>query len=122
MAEHNELGKVGEEMATKYLVNIGYQILEKNFRFKRDEVDIIATKDGIIVFVEVKTRTSNFLGEPEESVSMAKQKRIIKVANHYLIENDLDNEGRFDIFGRFKKHNILRRLGILVRFLTILVI
>ncbi len=99
MAEHNELGKVGEEMATKYLVNIGYQILEKNFRFKRDEVDIIATKDGIIVFVEVKTRTSNFLGEPEESVSMAKQKRIIKVANHYLIENDLDNEGRFDIFG-----------------------
>ena len=49
--------------------------------------------------MEVKTRNNNFFGEPEESVSSAKQKRIIKVANHYLLENDLDNEGRFDIFG-----------------------
>ena len=99
MAEHNELGKIGEEMAAKYLANAGYQVLERNYRFKRDEIDIIATKKGIIVFVEVKTRTSSFLGVPEEAVSMAKQKRIIKVANHYLIDNDLDNEGRFDIFG-----------------------
>jgi putative endonuclease len=51
------------------------------------------------VFVEVKTRESNYLGEPEEAVSIAKQKRIIKVANHYMLENDLELEGRFDIFG-----------------------
>ena len=99
MASHNELGKKGEELAVKFLSNLGYEILEQNFRFKRDEVDIIASKNDIIVFVEVKTRANNFLGEPEEAVSIGKQKRIIKVANHYLIENDLDNEGRFDIIG-----------------------
>jgi len=99
MAKHNELGKLGEEMATDYLINKGYEILVRNYRFGRDEVDIIAKIDDYIVFVEVKTRANNFMGEPEEAVSKSKQKRIIKVANNYLIENDLDNEGRFDIFG-----------------------
>ena len=99
MAKHNELGELGEKMAVKYLEQHGYQILETNYRFGRDEVDIIATIDSYIVFVEVKTRESNYLGEPEEAVTKAKQKRIIKVANHYIIENDLDNESRFDIFG-----------------------
>ena len=78
MASHNELGKEGEELAVKYLSNLGYEILETNFRFKRDEVDIIASKNDFIVFVEVKTRANNFLGEPEEAVSVSKQKRIIK--------------------------------------------
>ena len=99
MAKHNELGELGEEMAADYLIKKGYEILVRNYRFGRDEVDIIAKIDEYIVFVEVKTRANNFMGEPEEAVSKAKQKRIIKVANHYLIENDLDNEGRFDIFG-----------------------
>jgi len=99
MASHNELGKEGEELATNFLRKKGYEILERNFRFGRDEVDIIAKINEYIVFVEVKTRSSNFLGEPEDEVSTGQQKRIIKVANHYLIENDLDNEGRFDIFG-----------------------
>jgi putative endonuclease len=99
MAKHNELGALGEELAVKYLAKNGYKILETNYRFGRDEVDIIASINDLIVFVEVKTRASSFLGEPEEAVSKAKQKRIIKVANNYLIENDLDNEGRFDIFG-----------------------
>jgi len=105
MASHNELGKEGEKLAVKYLSNLGYEILETNFRFKRDEVDIIASKNDFIVFVEVKTRANNFLGEPEEAVSVSKQKRIIKVANHYLIENDLDNEGRFDIIGIILNQN-----------------
>lgn len=97
MAKHNELGKLGEEMAVKHLANKGYQILEVNYRFGRDEVDIIVQKDLVIVFVEVKTRENNYLGEPEEAVSKAKQKRIIKVANHYMIDNELELEGRFDI-------------------------
>ena len=99
MAKHNELGELGEKMAVKYLEVNGYQILETNYRFGRDEVDIIAKIEDFIVFVEVKTRESNFMGEPEEAVTKAKQKRIIKVANNYIIENDLDNESRFDIFG-----------------------
>jgi putative endonuclease len=99
MAEHNELGKKGEELAAKCLLSKGYEILETNYRFGRDEVDIIAKKDDWIVFVEVKTRVNEYAGAPEEAVSLAKQKRIIKVANSYLIDNDLCNEGRFDIFG-----------------------
>tara|TARA_R110002050_G_scaffold244268_1_gene380902 strand:- start:60542 stop:60904 length:363 start_codon:yes stop_codon:yes gene_type:complete len=105
MADHNELGTLGEEMAANYLAKKGYEILEKNYRFGRDEVDIIAKIEDYIVFVEVKTRANNYLGEPEEAVSRAKQKRIIKVAHHYLIENDLDNEGRFDIFGIISNQN-----------------
>ncbi len=99
MAQHNDLGDLGEKIAVKDLNSKGYQILELNYRFKRDEVDIIAQKNNVIVFVEVKTRESDYLGRPEEAVTMAKQKRIIKVANHYMIENNLELEGRFDIFG-----------------------
>ena len=99
MAKHNDLGEKGERLAAKYLSENGYELLETNYRFGRDEVDIIANKNNLIVFVEVKTRESNYLGEPEEAVNLSKQKRIIKVANHYIVENDLDNESRFDIFG-----------------------
>ncbi len=106
MASHNELGIEGEKLALKKLINSGFTILEKNFRFKRDEIDIIAQKGLVIVFVEVKTRANNYLGEPEEAVSMAKQKRIVKVANHYLIENDLENEGRFDIISIILNDNV----------------
>ena len=99
MAVHNETGDEGEQIAVKWLLNQEYVILERNYRFKRDEVDIIASKDDLIIFIEVKTRSNNYLGEPEEAVSISKQKRIIKVANHYMMDNDLENEARFDIFG-----------------------
>ena len=99
MAKHNELGKLGEQVAVKELLSKGCQILEQNYRFGRDEVDIIARDKDAIVFIEVKTRENDYLGEPEEAVSKSKQKRIIRVANHYMIENDLDLDGRFDIFG-----------------------
>lgn len=99
MATHNEIGKEGELIAERKLVKEGYIVLERNYRFKRDEVDIIASKNDLIIFIEVKTRSNNYLGEPEEAVTKSKQKRIIKVANHYMLENDLDNEARFDIFG-----------------------
>lgn len=99
MASHNELGKRGELLAKDYLVENGYRILELNFRFGRDEIDIIAEHDAVIVFVEVKTRMNTKIEVPEQTVNRGKQKRIIRVAHHYLVENDLDNEARFDIFG-----------------------
>lgn len=99
MARHNELGKIGEQVAQKELLDLGYEILETNYRDGRDEVDIIARIDDRIVFVEVKTRENTYAGQPEESVTIAKQRRIIKVANNYMIENDLQLEARFDIFG-----------------------
>ncbi|MGB0390283.1 MAG: YraN family protein [Salibacteraceae bacterium] len=105
MAQHNELGKIGEAIALKELEQSGYQILETNYRFGRDEVDIIAQVKNVIVFIEVKTRENNYFGEPEEAVTPAKQKRIIKVANSYMIDNDLELEARFDIFGVIVNQN-----------------
>ena len=97
MASHNELGQKGEKIAEKHLLQKGYEILDRNFRFKRDEIDLVAAKGDQIVFVEVKTRANDYLGEPEEAVTKSKQKRIIAVANHYVIENNIEKEARFDI-------------------------
>lgn len=97
MAEHNDLGEKGEKLALEYLKKKGYQILETNFRFKRNEIDIIAQDGEMLVIVEVKTRQSEFMAGPEITVTKSKQKTLIKAANAYIIENDLDLETRFDI-------------------------
>lgn len=97
MAIHNELGKKGEDAAVHYLLQKGYKIVERNWLYRKFEIDIIATDKEFIVFVEVKTRSSNQWGNPEEAVSNAKIKRIVEAANSYLIENDIDLPARFDI-------------------------
>lgn len=91
------IGKWGEEQAIGYLKAHNYAILATNWRYKRLEVDIIAKIGNIMVFVEVKTRSSQEFGEPESFVSMKKQSFIISAANQYLIEKELDLEARFDI-------------------------
>jgi putative endonuclease len=97
MAEHNDTGAKGEELAAAFLQNKGYSILEKNWRFKNLEADIIATISGTLVIAEVKTRKSNFFGEPETFVNKQKQKNLIKTAQEYIERNKLDLEVRFDI-------------------------
>lgn len=97
MAEHNDTGMAGEELATEFLTKEGYAILERNWRFGREEIDIIAKKDDILVIAEVKTRSSNFFGEPEEFVDRQKQRALIKAANAYVERKGLDVEVRFDI-------------------------
>lgn len=97
MAEHNELGRQGEEIAANFLVKKGYQIVARNYTFKKLELDIIAKKDGKLIVVEVKTRNSDYLAGPEITVTKTKQKSIIKAANFYIQENDLDLETQFDI-------------------------
>ncbi|WP_070138066.1 YraN family protein [Crocinitomix algicola] len=97
MAEHNKLGQKGEAIALDYLVNKGYQIKERNFRFKHQEVDIICEHENMLVVVEVKTRANRFMAGPEETVTKKKQRAIIKVTNHYVIEHEVDKEVRFDI-------------------------
>lgn len=97
MATHNELGQLGEDLALKHLLEKGYQLLSRNFRFKHLEIDLIMQDGDKLVFVEVKTRQTAEIGEPYLAVTRTKQKQIIKVANHYIIENDLHNESRFDI-------------------------
>lgn len=97
MNENLELGKEGEELAAGYLTKLGYQIRERNWRFGKDEIDIIAEDSGFLVIVEVKSRRSNYFGEPEENVTREKQKFLIRAANAYIEKNDIDLETRFDI-------------------------
>jgi putative endonuclease len=97
MAEHNETGQKGEILAADYLKNKGYTILETNWRFKNLEADIIASKADTIIIAEVKTRSSNFFGEPETFVNRQKQKNLVKAAHEYIERNGLEQEVRFDI-------------------------
>lgn len=97
MAEHNDLGKEGEEMALKHLRGLGYEILETNWRFGREEVDIIARDGMMLVIVEVKTRATNWFGEPEFTVNKAKQRILVRAAEAYILKNDINLETRFDI-------------------------
>lgn len=78
------LGYIGENLAEKYLRGRGYEILDKNFTVRGGEIDIVARKGGVLVFVEVKTRTSDFFGEGNESVDRLKKKRISYAIGKYL--------------------------------------
>ena len=97
MAIHNQIGKEGELIAKNYLESKGYTILEVNWRNKRLEVDIIASKDSFLVFCEVKSRTSSLFGEPESFVDKRKQRNIIKSAGAYAGRIRWRGEVRFDI-------------------------
>ncbi|WP_409515084.1 YraN family protein [Chryseobacterium sp.] len=97
MADHNELGKKAEDLAAEYLVKNGYTILFRNFRFKKNEIDIIAEKDNKIVVVEVKARSTDFFILPQEAVTKSKIKAIVLAANHFMEEFNKNQEVRFDI-------------------------
>jgi len=97
MAQHNELGKKGEEMALHYLTKKGFKLIAKNYRFKHQEVDLILEKDLLLVAVEVKTRQSTYLSDPHLMVSRAKQRAIIRVINAFIVEHQIEAEIRFDI-------------------------
>ncbi len=97
MAEHNELGKQGEELATQHLVMSGYKIRDRNWSFRKAELDIVAEKDGVVVFVEVKTRSSEEFETPASTVTMKKQKQLVLVADQYLKSKELTHEARFDV-------------------------
>jgi putative endonuclease len=97
MAEHNDIGKAGEVLAQRHLKDKGYKILETNWRHGKDEIDIIATNDQYLVIVEVKTRQSNRLGEPEISVNRDKQRFLVRAADAYVQRHNIDIETRFDI-------------------------
>lgn len=97
MAEHNECGTKGEKLATVYLKEKGYTILETNWRNRNLEADIIAVHSGVMIIAEVKTRSSNYFGDPETFVTKQKQSNLRKAANGYIQQKQLDLEVRFDI-------------------------
>lgn len=91
-------GAAGELVAARYLKSIGFKIIEQNFRCKRGEIDIIARDGEIIVFIEIKTRTPDYLKEPFVSVTRTKEKKILSIADYYLYRNKIKNtRTRFDI-------------------------
>ncbi len=97
MATTKEIGDYGEKMAKGYLLKKGYEILETNFRFRRTEVDIIARLGETIVFVEVKVRSSDAFGRPEDAVDSRKQSLLLAAANQYLLELEHEGPLRMDI-------------------------
>ena len=97
MAQHNQLGKKGEQLAVDYLLKNDYSIIERNFRFDKAEVDIIAQKGNILAIIEVKTRSTIDFGNPQDFVKPGQIKRLVKAVDEYVTVNDLDVEVRFDI-------------------------
>ena len=92
------VGKEGESLAHEFLLNAGYQILEKNYRFSRGEIDIVAEKDNVLIFIEVKTKKFGDFGDPITWVTRKKQKQIGSVAKGYLFEKKImDKDCRFDV-------------------------
>ncbi|MEA5129878.1 MAG: YraN family protein [Proteiniphilum sp.] len=97
MAEHNELGRKGEEAAVACLKKKGHRIVERNWSFSGYEIDIVSEDEDFIVFVEVKTRTSDVWGDPDDAVTEQRMRRMIRAASHYLKINRIDKPARFDI-------------------------
>lgn len=101
MSTTNEIGDRGEDLAATFLDNAGYRVLERNYRFERNEVDLVCLdpdRGGEIVFVEVKTRTGTGFGPPEASVTEEKRASLIEVSRAYLHERRLEGApARFDV-------------------------
>lgn len=97
MAEHNELGQLGEQLAARLLEGKGYTLLARNWRYNRAEIDLIAKVDEVLVFVEVKTRSTDAFGPPDAFVSARKKRLMAGAATAYMAEVGHEWEFRFDI-------------------------
>ena len=91
-------GTEGEHLAAQFLEQRGYTIIERNYRFGRGEIDLVAKDGNELVFVEVKARHSQQYGDPEESITPAKEAQLKKVAEGYVYEHNIENQScRFDV-------------------------
>lgn len=105
MADHNDFGKIAEDIAADFLQKNGYKILTRNFRFQKAEIDIITEKDDVIIIIEVKSRSTDAFMLPQEAVTKTKIRSIVLAANHYLEEYNKQNEVRFDIISILPDEN-----------------
>lgn len=108
MAKHNETGKQGEAEAAEYLRNKGYDIVARNYRHQHAEIDLIAQKGKLLIFAEVKTRSSTYFGNPEEFVNYTKARLIMRAAEHYIFAQNWPHDVRFDIVAVTMAGNELR--------------
>ena len=97
MAQHNELGNIGEERAQAYLREKGYKIKHVNWFAGKFELDIVAEKDGWLVVVEVKTRSTDTFEHPQEAITPRKIRNIVSAAHEYILQFDWQGETRFDV-------------------------
>ena len=97
MSVASDLGKKGETLAAEYLSAKGFHILARNFRAGKAEIDIIALDKKILAVIEVKTRQTRYFGEPQEWVTPAKQRNLVKAANAFVKYRNFSGEVRFDV-------------------------
>ena len=97
MADHNDLGNIGEERAQAYLRSKGYRILHTNWVVGKLELDIVARKDHWLVVVEVKTRSTDTFEHPEEAINLRKIRNIVNATHEYIFKYDWQGETRFDV-------------------------
>lgn len=108
MAQHNDLGEKGEQLAVDYLLQHNYKIIARNYRFLKAEVDIIVQKEDVLVAVEVKTRSSIDFGNPQDFINPKKIKLLVSAMDNFVVENDLDVEVRFDIIAIVNQKNAFK--------------
>ncbi|MFD0977068.1 YraN family protein [Salinimicrobium gaetbulicola] len=102
MADHNELGKEGEDLAVTHLLKNGYKIVARNFRYQKAEVDIIARKKDVLAVIEVKTRSTPDFGDPQNFLKQKQINSLVKAIDFFVNEHDLEVNVRFDIIAIIK--------------------
>ncbi len=108
MGKHNEFGKEGEKLAADFLLENGYDILYKNYRYSKAEIDIIAQKENVLAIVEVRARSNDQIIPIAETITPKKIKLLVAAADNYIVENDLDVEVRFDVITILKNSKIFK--------------
>ncbi|SHK11878.1 YraN family protein [Tepidibacter formicigenes] len=108
---NREKGILGENIASEYLIKNNFNILQRNYRTKYGEIDLIASKDNKIIFVEVKSRNSLDYGYPSEAVNYKKQNKIISTAKYYILSNNINNNNfRFDVIEVYLKNKNINHI------------
>lgn len=102
MARHNDLGNLGEDIASKYLLKKGYQIVDRNWIYQKKELDIVALKDEFLVVVEVKSRSTDYFEHPADAVTLSKIKFLVKATQAYVDLKEIEKEVRFDVISVIK--------------------
>lgn len=105
MAKHNDLGSLGEDIAAKYLLKKGYQIIDRNWIYQKKELDIVALKDDFLVVIEVKSRSTDYFEHPADAVTLSKIKFLVRATQAYVDLKEIEKEVRFDVISVIKNED-----------------
>ena len=108
MGKHNEFGKEGEQIAVNFLIEKGYQIRYRNYRYLKSEIDIIAQKENTLAIVEVRARSNDQIISIADTITPKKIKLLVMCADHYVAESNLDVDVRFDIVTILKNSKVFK--------------